>query len=192
MSEYDYGNPRETQPQLPNVATSLYLMSNQTAMTKLSRPPPPTTKKMQELLQKRKSISANAAKENSAMTTDDDNEIVTENNNNNHKNGVNFVSEPNTKTSLNDENQNQILERAQNLINDNNDINKLYDEFDKKDVKLSGLLSIKPKLYVCNVDEQSVQNGNKYTKDFIEKFGNENTLIVSADIENQINEVNGE
>ena len=26
----------------------------------------------------------------------------------------------------NDENQNQILERAQNLINDNNDINKLY------------------------------------------------------------------
>ena len=28
-----------------------------------------------------------------------------------------------------------------------------------------------------------------YTKKFIEKFGEENTLIVSADIENQINEL---
>jgi ribosome-binding ATPase YchF (GTP1/OBG family) len=48
-------------------------------------------------------------------------------------------------------------------------------------------LSIKPKIFVCNVDEQSVQNGNQYTKGFIDKFGEENTLIVSADIENQIN-----
>ncbi len=70
----------------------------------------------------------------------------------------------------NDENQNQILERAQNLINDNIDINKLYDEFDKKDVRLSGLLSIKPKLYVCNVDENSIDKGNDYTKSFIEKY----------------------
>ena len=53
-------------------------------------------------------------------------------------------------------------------------------------------MSIKPKIYVCNVDEQSIQNGNKYTNDFIEKFGNENTLIVSADIENQINELPAE
>jgi ribosome-binding ATPase YchF (GTP1/OBG family) len=51
------------------------------------------------------------------------------------------------------------------------------------------LLSIKPKIFVCNVDEQSVQQGNEYTKKFIEKFGEENTLIVSADIENQINEL---
>ena len=39
------------------------------------------------------------------------------------------------------------------------------------------------------MDEQSVQEGNQYTKKFIEKFGEENTLIVSADIENQINEL---
>ena len=30
-------------------------------------------------------------------------------------------------------------------------------------------------------------DGNNYTKKFIEKFGIDNTLIVSADIENQIN-----
>ncbi len=92
----------------------------------------------------------------------------------------------------NDENQNQILERAQNLINDNDDINKLYDEFDKKDVKLSGLLSIKPKLYVCNVDENSIDKGNDYTKIFIEKYGSKNTLTISAEIENQLNELENE
>ncbi len=68
----------------------------------------------------------------------------------------------------------------------------LKTQFDTKQLNQSGLLSIKPKIYVCNVDEQSVQNGNKYTNDFIEKFGNENTLIVSADIENQINELPAE
>ena len=92
----------------------------------------------------------------------------------------------------NDENQNQILERAQNLINDNNDINKLYDEFDKKDVKFSGLLSIKPKLYVCNVDENSIDKGNDYTKRFVEKYGSKNTLTISAEIENQLNELENE
>ena len=92
----------------------------------------------------------------------------------------------------NDENQNQILERAQNLINDNNDITKLYDEFDKKDVRLSGLLSIKPRLYVCNVDENSIDKGNDYTKSFIEKYGSKNTLTISAEIENQLNELENE
>ena len=92
----------------------------------------------------------------------------------------------------NDEIQIQILERAQNLINDNNDINKLYDEFDKKDVRLSGLLSIKPKLYVCNVDENSIDKGNDYTKSFIEKYGSKNTLTISAEIENQLNELENE
>ena len=86
----------------------------------------------------------------------------------------------------------QIFSRAQNLINNNDDINKLYEEFDKKDVKLSGLLSIKPKLYVCNVDENSIDKGNDYTKSFIEKYGSKNTLTISAEIENQLNELENE
>ncbi len=92
----------------------------------------------------------------------------------------------------NDENQNQILEKAQNLINDNDNINKLYDEFDKRDVKLSGLLSTKPKLYVLNVDENSIDKGNEYTKKFIEKYGYKNTLTISAEIENQLNQLENE
>ena len=42
---------------------------------------------------------------------------------------------------------------------------------------------------MCNVDEPSIKNGNKYTEIFINKFGQNNTLIVSADIENQINDL---
>ena len=88
-----------------------------------------------------------------------------------------------------DEDQLKILEIAQDCINNDKDLSVLKEKFDKKTLNQSGLLSIKPKIYVCNVDEQSVQNGNEYTKNFINKFGGENTLIVSADIENQINEL---
>ena len=73
-------------------------------------------------------------------------------------------------------------------INDK-DFSMLKNDFDKKQLNQSGLLSLKPKIFVCNVDEQSVKDGNNYTKAFVDKFGQENTLIVSADIENQINEL---
>ena len=88
-----------------------------------------------------------------------------------------------------DEDQLKILEIALDCINNDKDISILKSQFDTKQLNQSGLLSIKPKIFVCNVDEQSVQDGNQYTKNFIEKFGKDNTLIVSADIENQINEL---
>ena len=62
----------------------------------------------------------------------------------------------------------------------------------KKILNQTGLLSIKPKIFVCNVDEQSIKNGNKYTKVFKEKHGENNTVIISAEIENQINQLNEE
>ena len=88
-----------------------------------------------------------------------------------------------------DENQIKILEIALDCINNDKDISILKSEFDKKQLNQSGLLSTKPKIFVCNVDEQSIQSGNKYTQNFIEKYGKDNTLIISADIENQINEL---
>ena len=96
--------------------------------------------------------------------------------------------EKNNKKNV-DEEQLKILEIALDCINNNKDLNILKEEFEKKQLNLSGLLSLKPKIFVCNVDEQSVQKGNNYTEAFINKFGKENTLIVSADIENQINEL---
>ena len=96
--------------------------------------------------------------------------------------------EKNNKKNI-DEEQTKILETALDCINNGKDINILISQFDKKKLNQSGLLSIKPKIFVCNVDEKSVQHGNDYTKLFIKKYGNKNTLIVSADIENQINEL---
>ena len=82
----------------------------------------------------------------------------------------------------------KLLKIADNYINTGKNLTNLKDEFDKKLLNQSGLLSIKPKIFVCNVDEDSLKNGNEYTNKFIEKYKDDNTLIVSADIENQINE----
>ena len=99
--------------------------------------------------------------------------------------------EKNNKKNI-DEDQIKILQSCLDLINNDQDLTNLKSEFSKKQLNLSGLLSLKPKIFVCNVDEKSVQDGNGYTKSFLEKFGLENTLIVSADIENQINELDSE
>ena len=96
--------------------------------------------------------------------------------------------EKNNKKNI-DEEQLKILELASDYINNNKDIQILKKQIKKKLLNQSGLLSVKPKIYVCNVDEGSIQKGNKYTESFIKKFGEDNTLIVSADIENQINQL---
>ena len=96
--------------------------------------------------------------------------------------------EKNNKKNV-DEEDLKILEKTLDAINNNKDISILKKEFNKKQLKKSGLLSLKSKIFVCNVDEQSINKGNDYTIKFIEKYGEENTLIVSADIENQINEL---
>jgi len=96
--------------------------------------------------------------------------------------------EKNNKKNI-DEDQIKILKSALELINNDQDVSKLESQFDKKQLNLSGLLSLKPKIFVCNVDEKSIQNGNNYSEAFTNKFGGDNSLIISADIENQINEL---
>ena len=99
--------------------------------------------------------------------------------------------EKNNKKNV-DKEQLKVLEIALDCINNSNNIQILHDQFEKKILNQSSLLSVKPKIFVCNVDEASVQSGNKYTESFIKKFGEKNTLIVSADIENQINQLENE
>jgi ribosome-binding ATPase len=50
------------------------------------------------------------------------------------------------------------------------------------------LLTVKPVIYVCNVDEKSVVNGNKHTQALMEAIKDENAeiLLVSAEIESEI------
>tara|TARA_B100000674_G_scaffold227574_1_gene187186 strand:- start:4412 stop:5485 length:1074 start_codon:yes stop_codon:yes gene_type:complete len=81
----------------------------------------------------------------------------------------------------------EILERSLDFINNDKNINEIYDLYEKKDIGMSGLLSLKPSLYVCNVDEDSILSGNNYTKKFMEKYGEKDTIVISAEIENQLN-----
>ena len=99
--------------------------------------------------------------------------------------------EKNNKKNINDD-QIKILESSLDIINNDQDLTVLKSEFSQKQLNSSGLLSLKRNIFVCNVDEKSIQNGNHYTKSFAEKFGLENTLIISADIENQINELDSD
>ena len=87
-----------------------------------------------------------------------------------------------------DEKLQKVLEKAFEELNNGENLSKLANEFEEKIINQTGLLSIKPKIYVCNVDEKSVNNGNNYTDNFIKKFGANNTVIISADIENQMNQ----
>ena len=82
----------------------------------------------------------------------------------------------------------EILENAFEALNNGKDLSIFANEYDDKIMSQTGLLTIKPKIYVCNVDEESIKNGNNYTNNFIKKFGSQNTIIISADIENQINQ----
>ena len=82
----------------------------------------------------------------------------------------------------------EILENAFEALNNGKDLSIFANKYDDKIMNQTGQLTIKPKIYVCNVDEESIKNGNNYTNNFIKKFGSQNTIIISADIENQINQ----
>ncbi|MDC3071447.1 redox-regulated ATPase YchF [Candidatus Pelagibacter sp.] len=86
-----------------------------------------------------------------------------------------------------DDDQIKILETTLDYINNDKEILSIKESFSKEKLNQSGLLSLKPKIFVCNVDEKSIKNGNNYTENFINKFTNKSTIIISADIENQIN-----
>ena len=68
------------------------------------------------------------------------------------------------------------------------------DEKDKKFIKDIALISAKPVMYVCNVDDESAVNGNKYTEAFIESVKDENAevLIIAAGAESEITELESE
>ena len=95
------------------------------------------------------------------------------------------------KKNITDE-QIKILEMTSNCINKDESMKILNESYNAKELNQAELLSIKPNLYVCNVDEKSIKAGNNYTKSFISKYGEKNTIMISADIENQINQLEGD
>ena len=51
------------------------------------------------------------------------------------------------------------------------------------------MISIKPYIIVCNVDEGNVKNGNSYTDLLKKKYPSEKFVIICADIEDQITDL---
>jgi len=80
----------------------------------------------------------------------------------------------------------QTLEKKLDFLNKGEENIKSFDDEEVKILNQLGLLSIKPKIIVCNVDEESLSTGNKYTEAVKEKFSNEKIVFICADIEDQI------
>ena len=89
------------------------------------------------------------------------------------------------KKKMLDEKEVKILEEKLIQLNEGLEI-KANDEKENKFLSTLGLLSIKPKIIVCNVDEESVSRGNAFTESVKEKYPNEKLVTICADIEDQI------
>ncbi len=79
----------------------------------------------------------------------------------------------------------KILEKKLNQLNEGKEVT-IDDEDERKFLSSLGLLSIKPKIIVCNVDEESLTKGNKFTKAVKEKISQDKIVTICADIEDQI------
>ncbi len=67
-------------------------------------------------------------------------------------------------------------------------------EDDQKTLRMLQLITTKPVLYICNVDEDSASQGNAYTKsvyEYAEKAGSK-AVIVSAEIESEVAQLSDE
>ena len=89
------------------------------------------------------------------------------------------------KKKLLGEKERQILERKLEKLNQGKDEFFENDE-ENKFLSSLGLLSIKPKIIVCNIDEKNLEKGNKFTESVKSKYPNEKIVIICADIEDQI------
>ena len=75
-------------------------------------------------------------------------------------------------------------------LNQGNSLKDVYDYEDEKILKKLGLISNKPYIIVSNIDESNVKKGNNYTKILKEKYPEQKHLIICADIEDQISDLN--
>ena len=85
-----------------------------------------------------------------------------------------------------DKDELSFLEESKKIISDGKKPDVLKKKYSKDLIKKSTLLSLKPRIIVCNVDEKSLPYGNKYSDACKKKFLNEDVIIVCADVEDQI------
>ncbi len=79
----------------------------------------------------------------------------------------------------------KILEEKLVFLNKGEEA-KVNDEKEEEFLSSIGLLSIKPKIIVCNLDEENLSSGNNYTTQVEKKYPNEKIINICADIEDQL------
>ena len=89
------------------------------------------------------------------------------------------------KKKLLENKQIKILEEKLNQLDKNQEV-KINNDEENKFLSSIGLLSIKPKIIVCNVDEENLSKGNQYTEEVQNKYPNEKIIKICADIEDQL------
>jgi GTP-binding protein YchF len=89
------------------------------------------------------------------------------------------------KKKLLDEKEVKILEEKLEILNQGKEIT-VNDEKEDKVLSTLGLLSIKPKIIVCNIDEENLAKGNTFTESVKNKHQDEKIVTICADIEDQI------
>ena len=90
-----------------------------------------------------------------------------------------------SKKKLLSEKEIEILEKSREILDKGNDLNTLENS-SKKFLSQLGLLSLKPKIIVCNVDEVDLKNGNDHTANITKAFSQEKIITICADIEDQL------
>ena len=78
-----------------------------------------------------------------------------------------------------------ILEEKFSILSKGEEI-QIKNIEEKKFLSSLGLLSIKPKIIVCNVDEENLSKGNAHTEQIKNKYPSEKIIYICADIEDQL------
>ena len=90
-----------------------------------------------------------------------------------------------SKKKLLTETEEKILKEKLKDLNNGKET-KINNVEEEKFLSRIGLLSVKPKIIVCNVDEENLTKGNDYTQQVKNKYPNEKVINICADIEDQL------
>ena len=85
----------------------------------------------------------------------------------------------------------EILEKSLEVLNGGNELDS-FEHPSKAFLNQIGLLSLKPKIIVCNVDEATLKDGNDHTFNIMKTYSKEKVITICADIEDQLSSLSGD
>ena len=96
------------------------------------------------------------------------------------------------KNKIKNEEEKDFISYIYNNLEKGINPSSLVKTYGKRMVKSSSLLSLKPKIVVCNVGENDIGKNNAHIDKILKKYDRDNVIEISADIERQITELNDE